>query len=120
MRSRFVRAAVLIGIAAVAVACSKTLDTDGLQTQIADQLNTKLGATGITVECPADVKAESGNEFDCTGTVPDTGTITIHVKQTDGDGHVTWEVTGGTGVTGATGGTGATGATGVSGPTGTT
>jgi hypothetical protein len=118
MRSRFVRAAVLIGIAAVAVACSKTLDTDGLQTQIADQLNTKLGATGITVECPDDVKAESGNEFDCTGTVPDSGTLTIHVKQTDGDGHVTWEVTGA--ATGPTGSTGATGATGASGPTGTT
>jgi hypothetical protein len=93
MLSRFVRAAVLLGIAVVAVACSKTLDTAGLQTQIADQLNTQLDTTGITVECPDDVKAETGNEFDCTGTVPDSGTLTIHVKQTDDEGHVTWEVT---------------------------
>ncbi len=103
MRSRFVRAAVLLGIAVVAVACSKTLDTDGLQTQIANQLNTQLETTGITVECPDDVKAEAGNEFDCTGTVPDSGTITIHVKQTDDDGHVTWEV-----IDAATGPTGTT------------
>lgn len=103
MRSRFVRAAVLLGIAVVAVACSKTLDTAGLQTQIADQLNTQLDTTGITVACPDDVKAEAGNEFDCTGTVPDSGTLTIHVKQTDADGHVTWEVTdAATGPTGTT------------------
>jgi hypothetical protein len=103
MRSRFVRAAVLLGIAVVAVACSKTLDTAGLQTQIADQLNNKLDTSGITVECPDDVKAEAGNEFDCTGTVPDSGTLTIHVKQTDDDGHVTWEVTdAATGPTGTT------------------
>ena len=65
--------------------------------------NTQLDTTGITVECPDDVKAEAGNEFDCTGTVPDSGTLTIHVKQTDDDGHVTWEVTdAATGPTGTT------------------
>jgi Domain of unknown function (DUF4333) len=110
MRSRWARAAVLLGIAVFAVACSKTLDTAGLQTQIADQLNTKLDTEGITVECPDDVKAEAGSEFDCTGTVPDSGTLTIHVKQTDDEGHVTWEVT--DAATGPAGG--------VSGPTGTT
>jgi Domain of unknown function (DUF4333) len=108
MRSRFVRAAVLLGIAVVAVACSKTLDTAGLQTQIADQLNTQLDTTGITVECPDDVKAEAGNEFQCTGTVPDAGTITINVKQTDAEGHVTWAVVDGTGASGASGPTGTT------------
>ena len=109
MRSRFVRAAVLLGIVVVAVACSKTLDTEGLQTQIADQLNTQLDTTGIKVECPDDVKAEAGNEFQCTGTVPDVGTVTINVKQTDDDGHVTWELV--DGEAGATGGSGPTGTT---------
>ena len=108
MRSWFVRVAVLLGIAVFAVACSKTLDTEGLEAQIANQLNTQLQTTGITVACPADVKAESGNQFQCTGTVPDTGTITINVKQTDADGHVTWEVVDGTGATGASGPTGTT------------
>ena len=104
MRSRFGRAAIRLGIAVVAVACSKTLDTEGLQTQIAVQLNTQLETTGITVACPGDIKAESGNEFQCTATVPDAGTITINVKQTDSDGHVTWAVVdGGTGASGPTG-----------------
>ena len=115
MHSRFVRAAVLLSVAVAAVACSKSLDMGGLESQLADQLNAKLKTTGITVSCPSSVKAESGGEFDCTGTVPSAGTVTIHVTQTDSDGHVTWVVTGAT-----TGPTGATGATGGTGPTGTT
>lgn len=109
MRSRFIRTAVLLFVVVVAVACSKSLDIDGLQTELGSQLNTKLDTTGITVDCPDDIKAESGGEFDCTGTVPDAGTVTIHVTQTDGDGHITWEVT-----DAATGPSGAS----ASGPTG--
>jgi Domain of unknown function (DUF4333) len=93
MRSTIVRTAVLLCVAVAAVACSKTLDIGGLETQLANQMNTQLDTTGITVDCPDDIKAETGGEFDCTGTVPDAGTVTIHVKQTDSDGHVTWEVT---------------------------
>jgi hypothetical protein len=111
MRTRFVRAAVLLCVVAAAVACSKSLDTPGLETELGSQLNTKLEATGITVDCPDDIDAESGGEFDCTGTVPDAGTLTIHVTQTDSDGHVTWEVVDAT--------TGPSGAS-TSGPTGTT
>jgi Domain of unknown function (DUF4333) len=118
MRSSFVRAAILLSVAVAAVACSKSLDTGGLETKLGSELNTKLQTTGITVDCPSDIKAESGGEFDCTGTVPGSGTMTVHVTQTDSDGHVTWEVTAvATGPTGST--SGATGAT-TSGPTGTT
>ena len=111
MRPRFARAAVLLCVAVAAVACSKSLDMGGLEAQLENQLNTQLKTTGITVDCPSDVKAEAGGQFDCTGTVPSSGTITVHVTQTDSDGHVTWEVTGAT--------TGPTGAS-TSGPTGTT
>jgi hypothetical protein len=110
MRPRFTRAAVLLSIAVATVACSKSLDVGGLETQLESQLNAKLKTTGITVDCPSDIKAESGGEFDCTGTVPGSGTMTVHVTQTDSAGHVTWEVT-----AVATGPTGST-----SGPTGTT
>jgi hypothetical protein len=115
MHSRLFRAVIVLCLAVVGVACTKSLDMGGLETQLADQINTKLDRTGITVDCPDDVKAESGGEFDCTGTVPQEGTLTIHVKQTDADGHVTWEI-----VDVATGPTGTSGATGASGPTGTT
>ena len=111
MRTRYVRAAVLFCAAVVTVACSKSLDMGGLETELGTQLNTKLETTGITVDCPEDVKAETGGDFDCTGTVPDAGTVTIHVTQTDSDGHVTWEVVDAT--------TGPSGAT-ASGPTGST
>ncbi len=103
MRTTFVRVAVLLCVAGAAVACSKSLDTEGLETELASQINTQLETTGITVDCPEDVTAESGSEFECTGTVPDAGTITIQVTQTDDDGHVTWEV-----VDAATGPTGST------------
>jgi hypothetical protein len=103
MRSRFTRAAVLLCVAVATVACSKSLDSEGLETELGTQMNTKLETTGITVDCPEDIKAESGAEFDCTGTVPDAGTVTIRVTQTDGDGHVNWEVVGvATGPTGTT------------------
>jgi len=111
MRLTFARAAVVLCIAVAAVACSKSLDIGGLETQLESQLNTQLKTKGITVDCPSDIKAESGGQFDCTGTVPGAGTITVHVTQTDSDGHVTWAVT-----DAATGPTGAS----ASGPTGTT
>ena len=112
MRSRFAaRAAVLLAVTLASVACSKSLDVEGLETQLESQLNTQLKTTGITVACPSDIKAESGGQFDCTGTVPGSGTMTVHVTQTDSDGHVTWEVTAvATGPTGASG-TGPTGST---------
>ena len=48
----------------------------GLETQLENQLNTQLKTTGITVDCPSDVKAEAGGKFDCTATIPDAGTAT--------------------------------------------
>lgn len=119
MRSRIARVAVLLCVAVFAAACSKSLDVGGLETTLADQLNAKLSTTGITVVCPKDIKAESGGEFDCTGTVPSAGTLTVHVTQTDDKGHITWKVTAvATGPGGATA-SGPTGAT-ASGPTGST
>ena len=70
MRSMFARAAVLVCVAVAATACSKSLDTDGLETTLASQLNAKLNRTGITVDCPNDIKAESGGQFDCTAHGP--------------------------------------------------
>ena len=60
-------------VAVAAVACSKSLDMGGLETQLENQLNTQLKTTGITVDCPSDVKAEAGGKFDCTATIPDCG-----------------------------------------------
>ncbi len=91
MRSMFARAAVLLCLAVATVACSKSLDMDGLETELGGQLNTQLELTGITVACPDDVTAESGGTFDCTATVSTGETFIVRVTQTDDEGHVTWE-----------------------------
>jgi hypothetical protein len=96
MRRRLVSAAVLFLFVSASAGCStllpKKLDMDGLETELASQLNDELDTTGITVSCPDDVKAESGGEFDCTGTLTSGDTLAIHVTQTDDDGQVNWAI----------------------------
>ena len=50
----------------------KSLDTEGLETElgVADQHPARNDGHQ-TVDCPEDVTAESGSEFECTGTVPE-------------------------------------------------
>jgi hypothetical protein len=73
----------------------RTLDSDGLETYLANQMNANFDTTGVTVSCPDDIKAKTGDEFDCTATVPAAGTITVRAKQTDDDGHITYVLVGG-------------------------
>ena len=94
MRSKLARAAIVLFVAIVATACSKTLKMGDLESQLGDQLNAKLKTTGITVHCPDSVKAEAGGTFECTGTLTTGDTLTLKVTQTDGSGHVTWVVSG--------------------------
>ena len=90
MRSRLVRVLAVVCIAAAAAGCSKTLKIDDLETEIASQLDTQLATAGNTVSCPDDVKAEAGATFECTATLSTGDIVTIEVKQTDGEGNVTW------------------------------
>ena len=94
MRSRIARAAAVLCMAIIATACSKTLKIGDLESQLGDQLNSKLQTTGITVQCPDSVKAKAGGTFECTGTLTTGDTLTLKVTQTDDSGHVTWVVVG--------------------------
>jgi hypothetical protein len=94
MRSKIARAAVVLCVAIVATACSKTLKMGDLETTLGSQLNSKLKTTGITVHCPDSVKAEAGGTFECTGTLSNGDTLTIKVTQTDSSGNITWVVVG--------------------------
>jgi hypothetical protein len=94
MRSWLVRVAVVLYLAIVATACSKTLKMGDLETTLGSQLNSKLQTTGITVKCPDSVKAEAGGTFECTGTLTTGDTLTLKVTQTDSSGTVTWVVAG--------------------------
>ena len=87
----------VVAILAFPAGCTRTntLDGPGLNSALASDLSQKLGVQGITVSCPADELAEAGHTFDCTATNPDGTTITLHVTESDDQGHVTYAVTGG-------------------------
>jgi type III secretory pathway lipoprotein EscJ len=92
MRSRSARVALVIVLAIAAAACSKTLKIDELETELANQMNSQLQTTGITVDCPNDVKAEAGATFPCTASLPNGDTVAIEVTQKDDNGNVSWKV----------------------------
>jgi hypothetical protein len=107
MRSRSVRLAAVAVLAVAAAACTKTLDTDGLEGELKSQIEGQVNRTIAGVDCPADVEVETGGAFECIAEEEDGGTFTIQVTQTDDQGNVEWEVTGAAGAGGATGATGA-------------
>jgi hypothetical protein len=88
------RAAIALALAALAAACSRPLDIDGLESQLKEQVETELDTTGLTVTCPDDVKAEAGSTFTCEASDPSGATMVITVTQKDDQGNVTWKVTG--------------------------
>jgi Domain of unknown function (DUF4333) len=116
MASRTARLLAVAMLAVAVAACTKSLDTDGLESKLKTQIEAQTDSTITGVECPDDIKVESGATFECTATEESGATFTIEVVQTDDAGNVTWEVTGAQpGATGASGASGATGATGASG-----
>jgi hypothetical protein len=92
MRSRTVRLAAFAVLAIAAAACTKTLDTDGLETELTTQIEAQTGSTITAVDCPADVEVETGGTFECTAEEDSGATFTIQVTQTDDQGNVEWEV----------------------------
>jgi hypothetical protein len=90
-------AVLVVAMLAIAGGCTrtKTLDGQGLDETLANDLSQKLNVQGFTVSCPDDVPAEAGGTFQCTATNPDGTQITLQVTQTDDQGNVTYEVTGG-------------------------
>lgn len=75
----------------VSIGESDSLDTQELETTIADSQEKQLGFRPV-IECPEDVEAAEGDEFTCKATAPDGTTATVFVTQTDGEGDVTWRV----------------------------
>jgi hypothetical protein len=90
--SRSARIAAVAMLAITVAACSKTLDTDGLEGELKSQLEDELGTTIATVDCPADVEAKAGESFECTAEDGESATFTILVTQSDDEGNVDWEI----------------------------
>ncbi|HET9310320.1 MAG TPA: DUF4333 domain-containing protein [Actinomycetota bacterium] len=106
MRSRSIRLAAVAVLAVAAAACTKTLDTDGLETELQRQIQQQTGGTISSVNCPADVEVETGGTFDCTAEEESGATLTIRVTQSDDQGNVEWNVVDATGDPGAGNGAG--------------
>jgi hypothetical protein len=71
------------------VACgTKTIDSEDLEQQLTEQLSADAGVNpdDVSVECPDDIEAEEGREFDCTLTAPNGDEVRVEVTLTDDEG----------------------------------
>ena len=92
MRSRPARLVAIAALALASAACTKTLDTDGLEGELKSQIEEQTDSTISSVDCPADVEAKAGEVFECTAEEGSGATFTIRVTQRDDAGNVDWEV----------------------------
>jgi hypothetical protein len=93
IRSSSARLATIAVLAIAAAACTKTLDTDGLEGELQSQIEAQTDSAITSVDCPADVEVEAGGTFECTAEEESGATFTLLVTQTDDEGRVVWEVT---------------------------
>ncbi|MGY1740159.1 MULTISPECIES: DUF4333 domain-containing protein [unclassified Blastococcus] len=80
-----------LGVGALHLVGSETLDTAAVEERIAELTQELTGVAATGVECPADVEAEAGGTFSCTA-VLDGQETSFTVQQTDDQGNV--EITG--------------------------
>ena len=81
-------------LAIATVACTKTLDTEGLEPQLLKQAEAKTGQAFRSVSCPDDVQPETGHQFNCEAVDEDGTIFTMQVTQIDDMGRVEWELVG--------------------------
>ena len=94
MRSRSVRFAAVAVLSIAAAACTKTLDTDGLEGELKSQIEQQIPGAIASVDCPADVGGRDRRHVRVHRRRMKSGaTFTITVTQRDDQGNVDWEVT---------------------------
>jgi hypothetical protein len=74
--------------------CTPKLDTNQLELELKTQIEEQLGASDVTVECPADISAEAGATFECTASDLGGRSFVVTVTQSDDEGNVSWAITG--------------------------
>ena len=77
MASRTVRLFAVAALVVAAGACSKTLDTEGLETTLKEQIEAETASTITGVDCPDDIEVETGGTFECTATEESGATFTL-------------------------------------------
>jgi hypothetical protein len=91
-----VRVPILVLSAVLAVgaaSCTRSLDTQELEAQIAEELRASGGPAVTDVSCPEDVEVEEGVTFECTAAGAGVE-WRIRATQTDDQGHVQIEIVG--------------------------
>lgn len=68
------------------------IDSGALEDEIQNGLVEETGIEPSAVECPDDIEAEEGSEFDCTATAEDGTEATVEITLTDDDGSFDWYV----------------------------
>ncbi len=76
----------------IAAACGTTLDADGLEMQIADQLGGRFPGSTWAVTCPDDVEPVAGAKFACSATSDSDQSFGIEVTQDNAQGSVTFRI----------------------------
>ena len=92
MRTRSARLLVLAALVIAAAACTKTLDTDGLEGELRSQAEERFNITLTSVDCPADIEVEAGGTFTCDAKQESGATLTLQVTQSDDQGNVEWDL----------------------------
>jgi Domain of unknown function (DUF4333) len=77
----------------VAASCARSLDTQGLEQTLQDELSRRLGIQA-SVACPDDVEVQAGGTFTCTATSSGGVVTQLQVTQDDEQGNVSWKVIG--------------------------
>jgi hypothetical protein len=77
-------------LALMLAACGGGIDTgkleDGVRSDAQDQVETAgIDATVTSVDCPDDIKSETGEEFECQVSLSDGSSATASGEVTDGD-----------------------------------
>ena len=88
------RGPVLLFIAVIALGapgCTRSLDTQSLEEQIASQVREEGGPSLDEVECPDDIEVAAGGTFECSATGDGVG-WTVRVVQLDDDGNVEFDI----------------------------
>lgn len=68
---------------------SKTLDSASAQSAIVQGTQKQFGVAPTGVHCPSGIAVKAGSTFTCTAKL-DGQSISYTVRQTDGNGHVSW------------------------------
>ncbi len=92
----------LVGLALLASGCSakgeislgdSMIDSERAEKEISGGLEDAYGTPPKSLDCPADVKAEEGKSFTCTGEDPDGRPFQLDVVMTDDEGGIRYPTT---------------------------